>query len=214
MPSLLFRTQGRSFQEIADLEKMCYYDFRTEGGSLLRPDIGDWELLFEMQHHGVPTRLLDWSESFATALFFAVHKRSSIDPGALRPCIWIADPSRINELSTGDKVIFTPSDLSFTYHKSFVDKSDPPPENPIAMMFPRVNPRMVAQKAFFVLQGRDPHPMNLNATVRNAFVKIEIPMNALDEAEQFLDLAGVDEFTVFPDLDHLAMHIRTRHRIN
>lgn len=33
----------------------------------------DWEHLFAMQHNGVPTRLLDWSENLMVALYFALH---------------------------------------------------------------------------------------------------------------------------------------------
>lgn len=51
-----------------------------------RPLNTDWEYLFFMQHFGVPTRLLDWSENSHVALYFAIaaaeeHRDSS---GAFR----------------------------------------------------------------------------------------------------------------------------------
>ena len=63
---------------------------------------GEWEWLFLMRHYGLPSRLLDWTESPLVALFFAIHKldasnRSTVSietDGAL----WCLLPTELNRL--------------------------------------------------------------------------------------------------------------------
>ena len=41
-------------------EKELFTNFRKFSDRILKRHESEWETLFEMQHYGVPTRLLDW----------------------------------------------------------------------------------------------------------------------------------------------------------
>ncbi len=60
----------------------------------------DWEHLFAMQHFGVPTRLLDWTEGLLQAAYFAADhdpKRCECGTGGCRPTVWAIDPVQFNQ---------------------------------------------------------------------------------------------------------------------
>jgi len=57
------------------------------------------EWYFLMQHHGAPTRLLDWSEGSLAALYFAIRERGSKgDPNNGKDAaVFMLDPWWLNE---------------------------------------------------------------------------------------------------------------------
>jgi hypothetical protein len=59
---------------IRDHFKSFYQDFKSKAWDLLTPEERlPWGIVFAMQHYGIPTTLLDCSESFAVAVYFANH---------------------------------------------------------------------------------------------------------------------------------------------
>ena len=98
------------------IEGRLYYRFVSLGGHLIPDGVSSWDNLFLMQHHGLPTRLLDWTENFAVALYFAVQECES------EASIWILDPYELNRLSIGkNEIPYITSAFPEGYENYFLD---------------------------------------------------------------------------------------------
>src|SRR5678809_1151344 len=64
LPTLYRHKRHRSAQALGDLERQLMVRFRQRSIPFLTRSLADdWDMLFFMQHYGVPTRLLDWTEN-------------------------------------------------------------------------------------------------------------------------------------------------------
>lgn len=92
--SLLNNTTNKLYKD----EVSMFHHFRLLNSSFAKTHHTTFEWLTLMQHYGVPTRLLDWSESILAALFFSVMNthESDVDNGT----IYILNGLRLNALST------------------------------------------------------------------------------------------------------------------
>ena len=200
LPSI-FRIPNRHIH----MESLLYYEFHSYSAQLFSEKATSWDILFEMRHHGVPTRLLDWSENFAVALYFALNEN------ATNPCIWILDPFQLNKESNGEESILTPeSDLGIDYYyNSCIGRTTVQKENTIAIYPRKQSARVFSQKGVFTLFGSKED--SLENLYPSCLTKFEIPLDAIPEANKFLKLAGIDEFSIYPDLDGLARLLIKKH---
>jgi hypothetical protein len=188
-----------------DTESRLYYRFLSYGGHLIPARSSTWDVQFLMQHHGLPTRLLDWSESLAVALYFALRGATS------QAAIWILSPYWLNHMMLG-RMEIERLDSAFPsgYEEYFInDRSSSYGRFPapvIAVSGGSDSSRMRSQRAVFTLHGDLERP--LNQSVKNVAWKVLIPKKAFEDAKRFLNNAGVNEFSLFPDLDGLGRHLR------
>jgi FRG domain-containing protein len=92
---------------LAKREGYIAVEFRRRAHSRLTSVHSQFEWLCAMQHYGVPTRLLDWSESLAVALFFTVMPA---DIDLIAPTIWVLDPFELHRLTDPQRDIVPISD--------------------------------------------------------------------------------------------------------
>ena len=185
-------------------EGNAYFGFVTSAGPLLPVDADSWTVAFAMQHHGLPTRLLDWSHNFAVAVHFALRD-SSPD---LDSVIWVLDPYELNLQSMGTDSLLHPNQLSSDYKKLFIDRTAKPDGDVVAIVPIRHHPRVFSQQSGFTLHADLKTP--LNVLHPECVTKIHLPKAAKPDAEAFLRLAGITEFTLFPDLDALGRLMRPK----
>jgi FRG domain len=177
-------------------EKELFIKWSQRSIGLLERRTSPWEILFDMQHYYVPTRLLDWSEVLGIAVYFATWGTP------LSPCVWMLNPLTLNEGATGSRALKRCGVDQFDYQQLYWNKVPLIPLHPVAMEPPFQNPRIQAQKGMFTIHGDNDSP--LEALYRKCVRKVEIPPEAVAEAREFLEFADINEFSMFPDLEGLA----------
>ncbi|HEX3362301.1 MAG TPA: FRG domain-containing protein [Solirubrobacterales bacterium] len=211
----------RSDSEAADLlalEKDMLAEFRSRSRSLVtREVVSDWEHLFVMQHYGVPTRLLDWSENALFALYFALSiaaERGYPTDAA----VWVLDPAAWNREvvpgmeSPGKALCIGDAGLDDYEPGRDLDRMA---ERAVAMWGLYNNPRIAAQRGVFTVLGRDKRPLDQVFEAGNfpaaTLSRLRIPQAALGEINEDLRLLGFRESMIYPDLGGLATEIRVEH---
>jgi hypothetical protein len=166
----------------------------------------DWEWIFLMQHHRVPTRLLDWTESPLAALWFAVSSTDANDI-AHDGAFWCLAPLSLNREARFRGRLET--ELSGFGKDDVLDSWLPDRQdsglgqNPVAATGPRTSPRMAAQLGNFTISDRGSGAIE-EIGERKHIWRFIIPTAAKPTIAEELRLLRFTELTLFPDLDRVA----------
>ena len=177
--------------------------------------VDDWELLVTAQHHGVPTRLLDWTYSPLVAAHFAT---SAARADRADRAVWRLDWQRVHAafelpplaLLTGDlQRLFGDEGTPFTPWRLFERETG----RPFCCLIepPSLDARIVAQSATFTLCSDKRRPLEhflAEHGLEDALTRFVIPAAVVGQLRDQLDLVGFDERRLFPDLDGVAASIR------
>jgi hypothetical protein len=218
LPSLLRHCAAHGIRRdlrIRELEAGLFFEFQARARELHGQTLTDWEILFYMRHHGVATRLLDWTEVFAVALYFAVQ---SVPDGAV-PCIWMLNPYTLNEhaKSWETRDLIAPQYLGgsdgWDYSDFMTDYEDLSFgwRHPVALYPIQRSARLFAQGGYFTIHGDNRRP--IEQIRRSVLRKVDLPRGLIPQAKRFLALTGINDYLLFPDLDGLARYLHRKHSI-
>lgn len=210
-PTLLRKTASLSSLKRRQIEADLFFEFRARARELHRDNLDDWEILQYMRHHGVATRLLDWTESLGVAIYFAL---AGAAPGKT-PCVWLLNPWKLNEISWEVGDLVSTEYFPWSYSDYMIDFEDLEFDwkYPVATYPIQRSPRLQAQRGYFTIHGTDVRAMNSIPKLGKCLKQVRFPDGATTAGREFLAMVGITEYALFPDLDHLALELHRKNRI-
>lgn len=150
------------------------------------------------QHHGIPTRLLDWTENALTAAYFAVHETPKANDKSV---IWIISMDRDSKYLIKDQSadFFKQTELKFFKPSSIIA-------------------RVSSQLGWFSIHPYLGSGMYERAdTVYDESVRINKVIISPDKVKEVFDTlehCGINKHSIYRDLDSLGAYIFDKYRFN
>ena len=149
----------------------------------------DWEWLVVAQHHGLHTRLIDWSYDPYVALWFALEKAKRNDS---RPEVWVMNPLKEDVIDDLEKTRPFSGKRTKVFNSEFGI------------------PRLKAQKGCFVLFKHIENtrngfvPLENNKQLRKRVSRVRIQNNSVIRIRNQLNAMGYNKDYLFPDINEVA----------
>lgn len=175
--------------ELQDMEEQIMHDFiKMSIPHMDLRNLSAWDQWTIGQHHGLPTRFLDWTENPLIAAYFATENANKNDVA-----VYVVDKTQFNSNTDEDLDVFSLSD-----------------EDEIVLYSPSyIHPRIIAQKGVFTVHKNPTVPLD-KIKINNEYCivdKLVISKEILDDFVNDLDWFGINRSFIYPGLDGLAYHL-------
>jgi hypothetical protein len=221
IPTLMRYTDGLDEDNHDGVEQNLFFEFQAKSPELRSRNLTDWEYLFDSRHHGLPTRLIDWTDTLGVAVYFALEPlmeaalKREPEPTAA-PAVWVVNPYALNEETWDVRDITLPRYLGFRGNdKDYWDFGELLAaegkwkwDGPVAIYPVQLGDRVRAQRGWFTIHGNSREP--LEQQYPQLLWQIILDKKCIEEALQFLELAGFNKYSIYPDRDNLAIWLRQK----
>ncbi|MCF6310174.1 MAG: FRG domain-containing protein [Sulfurimonas sp.] len=157
-----------------------------------------------MQHFGLPTRLLDWTESPLVALFFALDGTNKQQNAT----IWALEPGKLNQSMHGENIIdFLDSErINDTLAQEAFERVDNKYQHILAVTLTYNNDRLDRQHSQFTIHGTT-KPLNEFENAYEYLTKYIINVKHIDNLKNELSILDIRRSKLFPDLQNLSKEL-------
>lgn len=187
--------------KLVRIEKLMMAEFERQIPPFTEHEPHDaWDLIALAQHHGLPTRLLDWTFSALAGLWFCVgsppvHSKDNGKP--LDGVVWVL------KSASEDFLNFPTKETPYTSGRTRVFR-------------PRiVTQRILSQNGLFTCHKRTSEgkfvSLETNKAYKDRLIKIHIMGKNFEHLRDQLIANGVSNLALFPDLDGLTAHLKLRY---
>ena len=193
------------------LEGHLLRNFRKYAQLAAVPSESVWNWLALAQHHGLPTRLLDWTYSPLVALHFATGDRELFDRDGV---VWMVDYAGAQEEAPAELRRVLEEHGMDVYSAELLDEAAcdlhaleqlGADDFVVFLEPPSLNERIVNQYALFSLMSRPDASLDEWLRVHPELVrKLVVPAELKWEVRDKLDQANITERVLFPGLDGLS----------
>lgn len=202
---------SRPARDYSKVENHLLRAFKKYARQTVTHEDSIWNLLALAQHHGLPTRLLDWTYSPMVALHFLTENESKFDQDGV---VWAVNTDRTNEslppslrglLRKEGSSVFTAEMLSRA--ASNLEEFDALSTSEFVAFFepPSLDARMVNQYALFSLMSSPTGCMDQWLAERpDHYKRVIVPAGLKREVRDRLDQANVTERVLFPGLEGIS----------